>query len=306
MISRRRFLKTGAAATFVSGAHFTGRAYAQGAGDLGVATGASAADIQAIVRAALAGIGGMERFVPKGSTVLLKPNLSFASPPERVATTNPGTLKAVIALCLEAGADRVLVVDHPLQDAAIIGDQSAVAQAVKDTKGASLILPTTEALYEETAIPKGKIMKSTRTVKIMKEADVIINLPVAKSHSATGVSLGIKGNLGLVWDRMAYHNSADFFQSLADLATVIPVNLTIIDAINALTTRGPQGPGQVAKLNTIVAGADPVATDSYAVSLTPWYNAEITGANVGHLTKSEEMGLGVVDYSKLNVVKTSV
>lgn len=302
MISRRGFLKRTAVMTFVSGPYFSGNIHAEGQADIGVAKGEN---IESTVRAAVASIGGIGAFVKKGDQVIVKPNLSFASPPKRATTTNPEVLKAVIKLCIEAGAKNVLVVDHPLQDAAIIGARSEVVQAVKEIKGASLILPTTENLYVETPIPKGKIMKSTKTALILNEADVLINLPVAKSHSAAHVSLGIKGNLGLVWDRVAYHNSGDFYQSLADLATIIKADLTIIDAVRALTTRGPQGPGKVVQLDTIAAGRDPVAVDSYAVSLTPWYNMELKGSNIPYLVRSSEMDLGEIDPSKLNVeIKT--
>ncbi|MCE5249163.1 DUF362 domain-containing protein [bacterium] len=303
MISRRGFLKTGAVVTAVSGPYFTGRVYAQGAADIGVAVGT---DIPAAVKAAVAAVGGMGAFVKKGQRVAIKPNLSFASPVERAATTNPEVIRAVMNLCFEAGAKQVLVVDHPLQDAAIIGDKAPVAAVVKETKNAVLMLPGSEDLYKETPIPDGKVMKSTKVARIIDEVDVLINLPVAKSHSASFVSLGIKGNLGLVWDRIAYHNSADFNQSLADLATIIKADLTIVDAIRALTTRGPQGPGKVAELNTIVAGKDPVATDAYAVQLTPWNNREAKGKNIQHLVYSSQMGLGQLDPETLNVVKKTL
>ncbi len=119
------------------------------------------------------------------------------------------------------------------------------------------------------------------------------------------MSLGIKGNLGLVYNRIAYHNSGDLNQSLADLATIIKPDLIIVDAVRALTTRGPQGPGKVANLNTVIAGRDPVAVDSYTVSLTPWYNRELKGSNIPHLVRAAEMGLGEIDPTKLNItVKT--
>jgi len=302
MISRRGFLKAGTA-TVVSGPFFTGRVFSEGNADIGVAVGTN---IQAAVRSAVASVGGIGAFVKKGARVGIKPNLSFASPVNRAATTNPATVKAVMDLCFEAGAKQVVVLDHPLQDAAIIGDKAEVAAVVKETKNAILVLPTTENLYKETVIPKGKEMKSTKVVRILDEIDVLINLPVAKSHSACFISLGIKGNLGLVWDRIAYHNSGDFDQSVADLATIIKADLTIVDAIRALTTRGPQGPGKVVELNTIVAGRDPVAVDSYAVTLTPWNNREAKGRNIKHLVFASEMGLGELDPSKLNVVKKTL
>jgi uncharacterized protein (DUF362 family) len=303
MISRREFLKTGAVATFVSGPFFTGLVYAEGNADLAEIKGEN---IDAVVRAAVAAVGGIGAFVKKGNQVIVKPNLSFASEPARAATTNPEVLQAVIKLCLEAGASKVLVVDHPLQDAEIIGTRADVALMVKQMKNAMLILPTTENLYSETPIPRGKEMKSTKMAKILKEAEVLINLPVAKSHSATGVSLGLKGNMGLNWDRKWMHDATDLNQTIADLATIVKPSLTIVDAIRALTTRGPQGPGKVANLNTILAGRDPVAVDAYAVELTPWYNQKLAGKNVAHIVKSAELGVGQMDLTKINVVKKTV
>lgn len=303
MVSRRNFLKAGVATGFVSGPYFSGRVFAQGAADIGVAKGAN---IEAAVRAAVEAVGGIGTFVKKGSQVIVKPNLSFASEPERAATTNPDVLKAVMKICLDAGAKRVIVLDHPLQDAEIIGTRATVAEVVKQTKNAMLVLPTTEDMYVEIPIPKGKEMKTTKLAKILRESDVLINLPIAKSHSATGVSLGIKGNMGLNWDRKWMHNATDLNQTIADLATVVKPNLTIVDAVRALTTRGPQGPGKVALLNTIVAGKDPVAVDSYAVGLTPWYGRAFTGKDVKHLLIASQMGTGEVDVSKLKVVEKTV
>lgn len=302
MISRRGFIKAGTA-TVVSGPFFSGKVFSEGDADIGVAVGA---DIPSAVRSAVASVGGMGAFVKNGARVGIKPNMSFASPSKRAVTTNPETLKAVMDLCLEAGAKQVIVFDHPLQDAAIIGDKAEIAAVVKETKKAMFFLPSTENLYKETAIPEGKEMKSTKVVRILDEIDVLINLPIAKSHSACFVSFGIKGNLGLVWDRMAYHNSSNFDQSIADLATIIQADLTIIDAVRALTTRGPQGPGKVTQLNTIVAGRDPVAVDSYAVTLTPWNNRKALGRNIKYLVYSSEMGLGELDPTKLKVVKKTV
>ena len=296
-------MRSAACATVVSGHYFSGKIFAEGAADIGVATGT---DIELVVRTALAATGGMSAYVNNGDTVLIKPNLSFAAQPERAATTNPEVLQSVIKLCLEVGAKKVIIADHPIQNASIIGTQSQVAQVAKENKNTYLILPTSESLFEETPIPEGKEMKATKTAKILKEADVLINLPVAKHHSATFISMGIKGNLGLVWDRIAFHNSGDFNQSLADLATIIKPDLTIVDAIRALTTRGPQGPGKVAKLDTIVAGRDPVAVDAYAVELTPWSNRTAKGSNIKHLINASEMGLGKIDPSQLHIVKRTV
>ena len=303
MITRRSFLKNTAGISFVSGPWFTGRVFAQGTADMGVIT---SENIDKAVRAAVAAVGGMGAFVKKGDQVVLKPNLSFGSKPERAATTNPEVLKSLITICLEAGAKRVVVIDHPLNSASVIKSPSSqVPVMVKSMKNAVLFLPTTENMYRETAILKGKTIKSVKVASILKQSDVLINVPVAKSHSATHVSLSIKGNLGLVWDRARIHNIG-LDPSLADLATVIKADLTVVDAVRALTTRGPQGPGKVVNLNTIIAGKDPVAVDSCAVALTPWNNKKYTGKDITHLKLSHEMGLGEIDLSKLNILRKTV
>jgi uncharacterized protein (DUF362 family) len=143
-------------------------------------------------------------------------------------------------------------------------------------------------------------------VEVMKEvldSPVLINLPVAKSHSATGVSMGIKGLMGLIWDRDVFHSRVNMNQALADLATVIKPQLTILDATRTLTSGGPGGPGEVKKTNLIIAGIDPIAVDSYGVSVVPWYGQAFKGRQVEHLLIAHQRGLGEIDIEQLNVLK---
>ncbi len=135
---------------------------------------------------------------------------------------------------------------------------------------------------------------------------MLINLPVAKSHSATGVSMGIKGLMGLIWDRESFHSRLNINQALADLATVIKPQLTILDATRALTSGGPGGPGEVKKPNLIIAGIDPVAVDSYGVSIVPWYGQNFKGRHVEHLLVAHQRGLGRIDIEQLKILKEKV
>jgi uncharacterized protein (DUF362 family) len=302
MISRRGFIQTGAAATFVSGPFFSGKTYAAGNADIAKIQGT---DVRAAVEAAVAEIGGIGKFVNSGDRVMIKPNLSFASPPERATTTHPATIKAVMDMCIEAGASKVLVVDNPLQDASIINTNSEVAGVVNDTDKALLLLLTSENLFKEVSIPQGKSLTSTEIAKVWDEVDVHINLPVAKHHSATFVSLGVKGNLGVIWDRIHVHNT-DLNQGIADLATIATPELTIVDAMRALTTRGPQGPGRVKELNTIIASTDPVAADALTVEQTEWSGYQVEGARVQHLKNAADHGVGTLDPHSLNLVSKTV
>src|SRR5512136_3199345 len=143
-------------------------------------------------------------------------------------------------------------------------------------------------------------------MKEVLDAQVLINLPTAKSHSATGVSMGMKGLMGLIWDRESFHSQYNINQALADLATVIKPQLTILDASRALASGGPGGPGDVKKPNLVIAGVDPVAVDSYGVSVVPWYGQNFKGRQVEHLLNAHQRGLGKIDVDPLKIVKATV
>ena len=84
---------------------------------------------------------------------------------------------------------------------------------------------------------------------------------------------------------------------------MIKPRLVILDATRALMTGGPGGPGKTKQLDTIVAGTDPVAVDSYATGLAPWYDKTFTGRQVKYILAASQLGLGQVDLDKLRIAK---
>jgi uncharacterized protein (DUF362 family) len=303
-ISRRDFLKAGigiAAASLLPKTLFAAEKKEVAGPMVAVARGNSAK----LVKGAVDLLGGMSKFVKPGETVCIKPNISFAANSECGATTSAEIAKQVVQLCLAAGAAKVILLDHTIQDSGLCVEKSGIAEAVVDKDKVSLLTPTKERQFAETKIPQGKELKTAKIVKAVLEADRFINLPAAKSHSATGVSLGMKGLMGLIWDRGALHQM-NLHQAIADLASVLKPDLVIVDATRALTSGGPSGPGKTAVLNTVIAGADPVAVDSYAVGITQWYNKSFTGKGVKHIVAASELGLGEIDTAKMNIKETTV
>ncbi len=61
---------------------------------------------------AIAAMGGIQMFVPRGSNVLVKPNIGWDVPPERAGNTHPALVKRIVEHCLSAGAKNVTVFDH--------------------------------------------------------------------------------------------------------------------------------------------------------------------------------------------------
>ncbi|HSB82527.1 MAG TPA: DUF362 domain-containing protein [Candidatus Methylomirabilis sp.] len=300
-ITRRDLLRTAAASLAVG---LPARPVYSGVGsehDLVVISG----DPAAATRKALEVMGGISRFVQKGQRVVLKPNMSFASPPERASNTHPAVVATVAQACMEAGAERVMVLDYPLQRAELCLERSGIRDACKSIRGVYVLTLEERKFFREIPVPQGKVLDRVEILRDVLDSQVLINLPQAKSHSNTGVSLGIKNLMGLIWDRWSFHTKYNFNQALADLATVIRPQLTILDATRALISGGPGGPGEVRRPNLIIAGTDPVAVDSYGVTVSPWYGQSFKGRQVEHLLAAHQRGLGKIDLEPLRIFKGS-
>lgn len=299
-VSRRDFLKTASTGLAVGLAGRSRGTSAAPSHDLVVISG----DPAAATRKAIDALGGMSRFVQKGNRVVLKPNMSFASGPDRASNTHPAVVYTVAQMCLEAGAEQVMIVDNPLQSAELCLRRAGVAEACKGLKNTYVQMFTDHKFYREIKIPQGKVLDRVEVLKEVLDSQVLICLPQAKSHSNTGISMGIKGLMGLIWDRWSFHSKYNINQALADLAAVIRPKLTILDATRALTTGGPGGPGEVVKPNLVIAGTDPVAVDSFGVGVAPWYGQQFTGRQVEHLLATSQRGLGQIDVETLRILRT--
>jgi len=298
-MTRRKFLKTAAAGIALGLVGRPSFSIARQEVDLAVISG----DPVTATQKALEALGGISRFVKKGQRVVLKPNMSFTRTPEFGATTHPQVVATVAQACMEAGAQQVLVLDHTLHRAELCLERTGIREACKNISGVHVLTLQERKFFREIKIPQGKVLERVEVMKEVLDSPVLINIPVAKSHSATGVSMGIKGLMGLIWDREVFHSKFNMNQALADLATVIKPQLTILDATRALTSGGPGGPGEVRKPNLIIAGIDPIAVDSYGVSVAPWYGQTFKGRQVEHLLIAHQRGLGKIDTEQLNVFK---
>jgi uncharacterized protein (DUF362 family) len=301
-MTRRTFLKAAAAGVALGVASGPKFLEAREEYDLAVISGEPAA----ATKKALEAIGGISRFVKKGQPVILKPNMSFARTPDFSATSHPVVVATVAQACMEAGAQQVLVLDHTLQRAEVCLERAGIREACKNMAGVHVLAVQDRKFFREIKIPQGKVLERAEVVKEILDGYILINIPVAKSHSATGVSLGMKGLMGLIWDRESFHSQYNINQAIADLGTVIKPHLTILDATRALVSGGPGGPGEVKKPNLIIAGIDPVAVDSYGVGIVPWYGQNFKGRQVEHLLAAHQRGLGKIDIDQLKIYKGTV
>ena len=251
------------------------------------------------VRAAVDLLGGMGRFVRQGAKVVIKPNMSFARGVETAANTHPEVVRELILLCREAGAASIRVLDHSLQDPVRSLEMSGILAACEEVEKGICFQLMEERFYQETEIPGAKEMKSNLFMRDALEADVIIAAPVAKSHGGAGVSLSLKGQMGLVYDRRSMHSRYDLSQAIVDLNLQLKPQLAVIDATRVLTSNGPGGPGDVITHGEIIASADPVAADATAVAAYEWYGRKIEPRQVAHLAAAHARGLGRMDIDQL-------
>ncbi|MBI5843083.1 MAG: DUF362 domain-containing protein [Deltaproteobacteria bacterium] len=254
----------------------------------------------AAVRAAIKVLGGMGRFIKNGDRVVIKPNMSFAEPPESATTTHPEVVAALAALCLEAGAFSVLVVDNPLFNPLGCLDTTRIREACSSLPRVNVRVLYQEPFFSEKRIQSGRVLNSTLLMKDVLLADKIIAAPVAKSHTGAGVSLSMKGMMGLVLDRKAFHRNG-LHESIVDLHTVLKADLTVVDATRVLSSNGPGGPGKILRPGKVIASADMVAADAYTTASFDWYGKKYAPRQVRHLRLAHERGLGRMDIENLMI-----
>lgn len=260
---------------------------------LAVVRGANA---EAITMRALSALGGIERFVKNGYDVIIKPNMCNASHgPEYASTTNPEVVAALVKMCLGAGAKRVRVMDYPFSGTGERAyETSKIAPAVQAVGGEMEVMVPMR--FAETQIPQGVDLKKWAIYQPVLEADLVINLPIAKHHSLARLTLGGKNLMGVVQDRGSMHRNLG--QRIADVVSVVKPQLTVIDATRILMANGPTGGNlaDVKQANTIIASHDIVAADAYATSL---FN--LKPEDISYIVAAAKMGLGVMDLSNIKV-----
>jgi uncharacterized protein (DUF362 family) len=249
-----------------------------------------------LVRRAIAALGGMEHFVERGAHVVVKPNICVAYHAyEYAATTNPWVVGTLVKLCYEAGAATVKVMDYPFggtQQKAY--EISGIKEQVEAAGGEMSMMSSYKFILTQN--PGAVSLKSLAVYEDILKADILINVPIAKQHGSSRLTLGMKNLMGVIQDRSALHINLD--QSIADLNALIKPQLTVIDAVRILTANGPTGGNlsDVKKLDTVIASPDVVAADSYATSLFGMKPEDLDYIVIG-----ASMGLGRSDLQNLDV-----
>lgn len=244
-----------------------------------------------ITQAAIDAIGGMARFVHRGDRVVVKPNIGWDRTEEQAANTNPEVVAAIVRLCIDAGAKSVLVMDNTCNDARRCYLRSGISEAAK---GAGAKVDFFEEERTRKMAIRGEKLQEWAVHPAIVEADVRINVPIAKHHGLAGITLGMKNWLGAIGGpRNRMHQEMD--RSIVDLAAFFRPQLTVIDGVRILLRGGPQGGSleDVRRLDTVIASADPVAAETRGAALHGRALAETP-----HIAMAEERSLGRASWTE--------
>jgi uncharacterized protein (DUF362 family) len=244
-------------------------------------------------------LGGMKKFVNSGDVVVVKPNMAWDQTPELAANAHPVVVRKVVELCLEAGAKQVKVLDHTCDDARRAYASSGIKDAVEGIKDRRAVVEfVDERRFVELNVEKAKALKKWYFYKDIMEADRFINIPVAKQHSESRLTMCLKNMMGAIggW-RGRIH--VGLHQNIADMNLLLRPDLHILDATRILVRNGPKG-GKVEDVevkNLVFAGTDPVALDAYGTGLFG-----LQPGDLGYIVKAYQAGRGEMDLNKIKVI----
>lgn len=259
---------------------------------------ANGTDYEALVVRLLKPLGGIKAFVKPGHKVVVKPNIGWDRNPAQSANTHPLVVKTLVRLALDAGASAVMVFDRTCNDSRRCYANSGIAEAVAavgDKRATCTFID--DRKFVPVRIEKGQSVTEWSFYKDAIEADCYINVPIAKHHGLSRLTLGMKNIMGVIGGNRGqiHHGIA---QKLADLNTVVRPRLTVIDATRILLRHGPSGGNldDVKVTDSLIASTDPVAADAYATTLFDLKPDAIESTRAAHA-----MGLGEMDLDKVRI-----
>ena len=235
--------------------------------------------------------------------VLIKVNFITTMTWDTGATTDPIVVEAIINRLKELPIEiNVVESDATMTNADRAFEATGMAEMCKKNGVKFLNLRN---LKEKVSIPipNGEVLKNI-TVPFLVAESAIISAAKMKTHMETKVTLGMKNMFGLLPDKFKFkYHALGINKVIVDINAVLPPALTVIDGFVAMEGRGPTD-GNSVKMDLIIAGKDPVATDATCARVMGFDPHEISHINKaqkrfgGSIDNIEVLGLKVEEAKK--------
>lgn len=261
---------------------------------VGVAWGTRPIDM---VNEAVSLIGGFERLKIKGRTVLVKPNV--VSGETHPSTTNPEVVGAVVKILYERGAKKVYVGDMSAMMTLSTSRnmrKSGITKAAQEA-GAELVQFEDYDWYE-VPLRGAKYIKNAHVTEWIYRVDLIINLPVIKTHRSATYTISLKNFIGCTHlkQRPYFVDEAHWEELISEFNAAYAPELNIVDGTVSMIEGGPWK-GTPAKTNLIIASGDRVAADIVGLGVIKSFGKwpMVTGKGVWdqkQIKRAVELGVG--------------
>jgi uncharacterized protein (DUF362 family)/Pyruvate/2-oxoacid:ferredoxin oxidoreductase delta subunit len=233
--------------------------------------------------------------IKQGTSVLIKPNLLTAAPPEAAITTHPLVVRATAEYALGKGA-RVRVSDsNAMSSFAKVVEVTGLRTALK-----GLPVELFE-LKEPRRVATGGTFGTIELARDSLGADVVVNLPKLKTHSQMGLTLAVKNLFGCVvgtgkpeWHFRVGENKELFAELLVHIYKAVRPAINLMDGILAMEGDGPGMGGTPRTLGVLMGSKDAVALDMAACRILgvepSWLPTNRAAARMGLSAEPEISG----------------
>jgi uncharacterized protein (DUF362 family) len=252
-------------------------------------------------------LGGINKFVPHGSSVGFLINSNFEEPG---TYPQPDIALAMLFLCWEAGAGEIVMLQPVSENYWSRSEKLAKHRFIIDdlkqvSKNEFPAVFNDEDFRIIETIDGAVHLKNIEIIRKVSEVDVFISIPILKHHGSTILTGALKNMMGLTTRKtnVTFHlgsgvrNDPGYLgQCIADLNRVRKPDLIVADASEFITGNGPDGPGPLKKLDLVVAGTDPVAIDAFGAKCL-----DMEPEDIITVKRAYELGIGEMDLSKLSI-----
>ena len=215
----------------------------------------------------IACLGGLDTVILPLQTVMIKPDWSTEQPYETGAVTHPELLKALIKKVLDCGTRQVFV-----GDAAMVGLKTT-QKAIDDSGINELGLKRVKTIdfkkseYVDVGISNALRFRRLAFPKEYMQSQVIVNVPVMKTHNCLPVALGLKNLKSILKDEDRKRIlTSGLEEGLVDVNRIALADLTIIDGIIGMDGDGPFD-GTPANAKVLIGSTDPLAAEAVAIEI---------------------------------------